>query len=213
MDIQPDLSICVIPALVGADLVPCVESLLANADPVAIEIYLPAGCGLQSQLGQYPEIQFLDYPHDEPGKNVHHVWTQARGRYLAVFYGSMTAGAGSLLAMLEFLDEHPDVGAAAPRIYSATNQLQVNCFRHARISFGAARKMRGWDGRTLCEIDWMSPDVLFVNPVAFQDCSIRHFNGALWARKFCQALRAKGWHQFFVHYSKVICRSTLQVSR
>lgn len=213
MDIQPDLSICVIPPVVGDDLVPCVESLLANGDPVAIEIFLPAGCGLQPQFSHHPEIHFLEYPHAEPGKNVHHVWDQARGRYLSVFYGSMTAGAGSLLAMLEFLDEHPDVGATAPRIFSAAKKLQVNCFRHSRIPFTTAQKMGGWDGRTGCEIDWMSPDVLFVNQVAFQDCLMHHFNGNLWTQKMCKALRLKGWHQFFVHYSKCVCRSTLQTSR
>ncbi len=212
MDIQADLSVCVVPDMEDADLTPCVESILAQNDPVLLEIFLPHGYGLESRFADRPEIQFVDYPHVKHGDNVYHVWQQATGRYLAVVYSSVTVGPGSFLGMLEFLDDHPDVGAAAPRLFSTDNELQVNCFTRTILPFSSPKKMNGWDGRTSLEVDWMSPDALFVNQMAFAECPAKVFAEKIWTRKLCTHLKVKGWHQFFVHYSKGICHSPLQTA-
>lgn len=208
MDIQPDLSVCVVPTTTDIDLVSCVESILAQNDPVLLEVFVPTGCGLESTFSDRPEVQFVDYPHGRHGANIYHVWQQATGRYLAVFYSSIIVGPGCFFAMLEFLDGQPDVGATAPRFLSENNELMVNCFQSS-LPFLPPKKMKYWNGRSSLQIDWMSPEALFTNKVAFEECAAKVFSGKNWSRDFCKYLRAKGWHQFFVHYSKVICRSFL----
>ena len=211
MDIQPDVSVCIVPAMVDADLSGCVESILAQNDPVLLELFLPVGCGLESRFAEQAEIHFIDYPHGHQGDNVYHVWQQATGRYLAVFYSSIIAGAGSFFAMLEFLDDHPDVGGAAPRLFSQNHKVLINCFRNAIFS-SSRKKMGGWDGFTSLEVDWLSPDAFFINRIAFEDCSAKSFKGKIWSQKLCKDLKSKGWHQFFVHYSRGICQSFFQIA-
>lgn len=209
MDIQPDLSVCFLPASGDRDLTSSVETVLAQGDPVLLELLLPTGVGLEEQFGSRSEVRFVEYPHTEPGKNVYHVWQQAKGRYLATLPSSVLPGAGSFLAMLEFLDDHPDIGGAAPRLFSPEGVLLENCFQFALIPWGAPRKMSGWDGCAVMEIDWMSPAAFFVNRLAFADCLAKDFAGGNWPRQVCKRLRAKGWHQFFVYYSKVIAVSPM----
>jgi hypothetical protein len=202
MDIQPDLSVYIVDA--GGDLVACVEGVLAQNDPVLLEVLLPAGCGLEGRFGHRSEVVFVDSTHAEIGPKVYDAWQQGRGRYLGVFSSTVTPGAGSFLAMLDFLDEHPDVGAAAPRLFFADNVLQANCFRKTLLPRKTPVKMARWTGRSSMEIDWMSSDVVFVNRIAFAECGAADFGGSAWSKKMCARLRAKGWHQFFVHYSKGI---------
>ncbi len=208
MDIQPDLSVCVIPATTDSDLMLCVEQILSQNDPVLLEVFVPTGHGLEATFSQCPEVQFVDYPHDGHGATIHHVWQQAAGRYLSVFYSSIIVGAGSFFAMLEFLDMQPDVGATAPRIFSSDNQLLVNCFQNV-LPFMPRKKMKYWNGRNSLQIDWMSPEAVFTNRVAFEECDAKVFSGGNWSRDFCKKIRSKGWHQFFVHYSKMISNHPL----
>lgn len=204
MDIQPDLSVYVVDASATGDLVACAESVFAQNDPVLLEVFLPSGCGLEDRFSHRSELLFIDEPKDGHGPNIYEVWQQARGRYLAVIYSNVVAGAGCFLAMLDFLDEHPDVGAAAPRLFSRDNVLQVNCFRNSLLPRKSPLKMKGWDGLSSMEVDWLGPELFFVNRLAFAECPVNDFSGPLWSKKMCKQLRAKGWHQFFVHYSKGI---------
>lgn len=209
MDIPADVSVCVLPGEGGAGLVACIESLLQQNDPVLLELYVPKGYGLFERFAGCPEIHFLEYANIDIGSMVYGVWQQATGRYLAVYDSSVAAGSGSLFAMLDFLDEHPDVGAAAPRLFSADKEVLSNCFRFPLLPCIPPKKMAGWDGFSVIEIDWMAANVVFINRLAFAECSPRNFLGTMWSRSLCKRLRAKGWHQYFVPSSKAIVLPSL----
>ncbi len=206
MDIQPDLSVYVVDVGGRGDLPVCAESVLAQNDPVLLEVLLPSGRGLEDSFCHRSEVQFVNAPHVGPGANIYEVWQQARGRYLAVIYANVVAGAGCFLGMLDFLDEHPDVGAAAPRLFSRDNVLQGNCFRRSFLPRKSPLKMKGWDGLSSMEVDWLGPELVFVNRIAFAECAAHDFSGPLWSKRMCKQLRGNGWHQFFVHYSRgIVC--------
>jgi hypothetical protein len=53
----------------------------------------------------------------------------ARGRYVALINSDVVVLPRCIEAMVRFMDEHPDVGLAGPRILNPDRTVQYNCFR------------------------------------------------------------------------------------
>lgn len=51
----------------------------------------------------------------------------SRGRYLFLINSDVVLHAGCLQALLAFMDTHPDVGLAGPRLLNADGSMQVSC--------------------------------------------------------------------------------------
>jgi GT2 family glycosyltransferase len=64
----------------------------------------------------------------------------ATGRYHALINSDMVLKPGCLQAMVAFMDAHPDVGVASPRLRNADGSVQANCRRepHLLNHFGRA---------------------------------------------------------------------------
>jgi GT2 family glycosyltransferase len=83
------------------------------------------------------------------------------------------AGPGTIKTMLEYLQEHPEVGMVGPRLVSQDGEYQQSCHyftllkaRHALLLFLTLTGSRGWkrlglftdpsrDGRQEAEVDWI----------------------------------------------------------
>jgi hypothetical protein len=121
-NIEPDLAVCLIhnPTQPEA-LFPFLDALLAQADPVALEIIVVAGQPEHPALARleraFPEITILENSGgDQPAKARNHACRLATARYLSFWDENLRPQPGCLAALVRFLDETPDAGLAAPRI-------------------------------------------------------------------------------------------------
>ncbi len=204
MEILPDLSICLLPQEDGADLTPCLEALFACSDPLSLEIFVPQGAECGSLSGS-PRLHFLELPATPASTFVKEAWQQSRGRYLGLWQSGVLASPASLLILVDFLDDHPDVAVAGPRFFNQGGDILATAFaRRALLPF-ADPLMPGWDGLSTMAVDWLSAGALVVNNLALADIKLPNSSlGGSWERRFCQRLQAQGWHVFFIHLARVV---------
>lgn len=204
MEIQPDLSLCLVPEDKGADLSPCLEALFACTDPLSLEVFVPR----DARCGEYDSSHHL-HPVNQPFKTnaayVNEVWQRGRGRYLGLWHSGVIAQPASLISLVEFLDDHPDVAVAGPRFFNKEGDILTSTFQSSIFASDSA--MPGWDGLTTMEVGWLSGAALVMNRLALEDISLPVSElGGMWERHLCRRLRKQGWHVFFVHLARVVGR-------
>lgn len=53
----------------------------------------------------------------------------AKGRYVLIFNPDLVVHAGSLEALMTYMDTHPDVGVVGPKLINPDGSLQYSCYR------------------------------------------------------------------------------------
>jgi hypothetical protein len=205
MEIQPDLSICLLPQEGGADPAVCLEALFAGADPLSLEVFLPQGAECGAFHGS-AHLHFVDLPLSPASSFVKAVWQLSRGRYFGLWHGGVVASSPATLATLvEFLDNHPDVAAVGPRFFNGEGDILATAFARRTALPLADPVMPGWDGLGSMEVDWLSSAALVINSLALADVELPGASlGGSWERCLCQRLQGQGWHIFFVHLARVV---------
>ncbi len=129
-DIEPDLAVCLIhnPAQ-PEGLFPFLDTLLALADQVALEIIVVASQPEHPALARleraFPEITILENSGaDHPAKARNHVCRLAAARYFSFWDETLRPQPGCLATLIRFLDETPEAGIAAPRIVDTLGMVQ-----------------------------------------------------------------------------------------
>ncbi len=129
-NIEPDLAVCLIhnPAQ-PEGLFPFLDALLAQADPVALEIIVVASQPEHPALARleraFPEITILENSGaDHPTKARNHACRLATARYFSFWDEDLRPQPGCLATLVHFLDETPEAGLAAPRIVDAQGMVQ-----------------------------------------------------------------------------------------
>ncbi len=204
MEVQPDLSLCLLPEQEGADISPCLDNLFACTDPLSLEVFVPQDvqCGAFQNSSH---LHQLDFPFKPAAAFVEEVWQRSKGRYVGLWHSSVSAHPSSLLSLVEFLDDHPDVAVAGPRFFNSDGDILCSVFQ--RRLFVPDTIMPGWDGLATVEVDWLSGAALVMNRHACDDIRIPASSlGGLWERRLCLRLQQQGWHIFFVHLARVVSR-------
>ncbi len=204
MEIQPDLSLCLLPQQPGGDLAPCLEALFACADPLSLEIFVPWGaeCGAFHDSSR---LHFVDLSTAAASSLVGEAWGHARGRYVALWQSGVMASPASLFTLVEFLDDHPDVAVAGPRFFTSQGDILATAFKRRTLLPWADSVMPGWDGLATMPVDWLSGAAMVMSSLALADIKLPQGSlGSSWERRLCQRLQAQGWHIFFVHVARVV---------
>ncbi len=222
-DIEPDLAVCLLhdPANPEA-LFPFLDALLAQADPVALEIIVVASQPDHPALARlernFPEITILEGNGDEPpAKARNHACRLAMARYLSFWDEGIRPQPGSLAALTRFLDETPDAGLAAPRIVDAQGMVQPSVrsapslatmlCQHtplARLLPAAPRILSRHllleaDHLRSFEAEWLLDTCLVIRREVLEDIGLpdegfaAHYGDA----DYCLRARQAGWH---LHY-------------
>jgi hypothetical protein len=131
---RPDLSI-VIPTYGSAPLVAtCVRSICAHADALTVEIIVvddDSPVGVKDQIQSlFPDVLFLRTEKNLGyGGAANLGLERCRGRFLVVSNDDVTIEQGALSRMVDFLESHPDAGAAGPRLLNPDGTVQKSFFR------------------------------------------------------------------------------------
>lgn len=223
-DIQPDLAVCLIhnPNRPEA-LFPFLDALMLHAGPVALETIVvanqPDHAAIDRLERNFPEIAILENTAaaDQPIKARNHACRLAKARYLSFWDEDILPRAGSIPALVRFLDENPEAGLAAPRIVDAHGMVQpsvrsaptlatILC-RHtpvARLLPAAPRILSRHllteeDHLRPFEAEWLLDTCLVIRREVLEDIGLPdegfafHYGDA----DYCLRARQAGWH---LHY-------------
>jgi GT2 family glycosyltransferase len=125
MDIELDLSVCLVMQSALSSLRSFLISLDKNSDPVAYEtilVYHPSQQPAADLLAvEFPRLTLFETDSDDSlAARRNHAARIASGRYLLFCADDTIIRPDSLQGLLRFLDDTPDVGIAAPRIVDST---------------------------------------------------------------------------------------------
>lgn len=154
-----DLSVVVLVWQDRAALPACVRALAAARGNLALELllvengvtlgpeeYAPGGAaGLPVQLIHNSRNRGV-----APARN--QALERAQGRYLLLLDVDARVTQESLLQLVQYMDAHPDVGLAGPRLEDAQGQLQLTCRALPTVWSKLLRRIPGeWARRALAD--------------------------------------------------------------
>ncbi|ADH86661.1 glycosyltransferase family 2 protein [Desulfurivibrio alkaliphilus] len=129
MAIDVDISFCLAEPVTAVELRGFLAAVEEHADPVAYEVIVAGlDCSPQSPEGRslqadFPQLTIYENPPPTPGRRLNHAMGLAVGRYLAPWSPRIYPLAGCLFNLVQFMDENPESGLAAPRLLDSDSHL------------------------------------------------------------------------------------------
>ncbi|NIP33169.1 glycosyltransferase [Candidatus Saccharibacteria bacterium] len=193
----------------------CLKSIrLANPDLdyEVIVVDNDSGDGVAKMLEeQFPEVKFIASSHNSgfAGGNNQGI-EKAQGRYIHILNPDITVSPGSLEKMVQYMEEHPDVGILAPQLLNPDKSVQYSCYRFPKPSVPIYRRtplgktergkkvidwylMKDWDHNNTREVDWCLAASVMVRKAAIEQVGLldeqyfMYFEDCDWSRRFWQA--------------------------
>jgi GT2 family glycosyltransferase len=161
-----------------------------------------------------------------PGMNL--AMQHANARYYFVFNPDIAAFAGTLDALVDYMDEHPDIGILGPKLLNPDRTLQHSCYRFMNpsvilyrripilrsLSFAKravdAYQMKDWAHEEAADVDYLLGAAMFTRKEAidqvggFDPYFFMYFEDQDWCRRFWMAGWRVVYHPdiFFIHYHR-----------
>ncbi|MCS6846898.1 MAG: glycosyltransferase family 2 protein [Anaerolineae bacterium] len=132
-DPRPDLSVCIVnhdtPELTRA----CLRSIFATAGALRLEVFVvnntpDADGAFGALMREFPSVCAIQNPAPLGfAANQNQMLRWAAGRYLMPLNSDTVVHAGALQTLVAFMDAHPQVGLAGPKLVYADGRLQPSC--------------------------------------------------------------------------------------
>jgi GT2 family glycosyltransferase len=222
---RPDLSICIINHRTPELVHDCLRSIYATAGELALEVFVinnaPDEDGaFGAVMGNFPAAQAIQ--NERPlgfAANQNRLLARAGGRYLMPLNSDTIIHPGALQTLVGFMDAHPEIGLAGPRLVYADGRLQPSCRNFPALlpAFmevtGLWRSFKGnrWMARrvalcdphtTVAEPDWLSGACYIVRREVYE--RIGGYDAELFPTMYgedvewCWRIRRAGWRIAFV---------------
>ncbi len=226
----PEVSVCIVNHLTPELTEACVASVVDSAVDIAIEVLVVNNTrddtDRMAQLSERAPFVRV-WQNEQPmgfAANQNRLMAHATGRYLMPLNSDTVVMPGALQELVRFMDAHPDVGIAGPRLVHPDGRLQPSCrnfptpLSHFLEASGLWRLLRGnpWIGRIypLCsphtevmEVDWLTGACLIVRASAAQQ--VGGYAEDLFPfyaedMEWCWRMRRAGWRVMFDPHATVI---------
>jgi len=226
---RPEISVSIVSYNTRDLLRACLMSLRARGaeGEVGLEVIVADNGSTDGSVAmvrtEFPEVQLI-----ETGGNVgygranNRALEDARGRYFFVLNSDTEVQPGALVAMRDFMDEHPAAGAVGAQLILPDGAIQGSCARDPgllavfweqtyldkllpgnRITGGYA--MTHWDYRDRREVEQVAGACLFVRREAYRQ--VGGFDPAYFMyfedTDFCIRLRRAGWRIYFLPDARI----------
>ena len=235
---QPVLSICICNWNTRDDLRLCLQAIAAHPPSAPYEVIVVDNASPDASAdmvrAEFSHVTLIANPenlHYARGNN--QALEAARGDFALLLNPDTQVRPGALDALVAFMRDHPEAGAAAPRLVNLDGSLQrsVRAFPTPALLFfeavGLARlfprsrlfgryRMTFWDYDTVREVDQPMASALLLRRAALDEVGLfdeqfpMFFNDV----DLCFRLKAAGWQVFFVPSAEVVHKvgaSTRQV--
>jgi GT2 family glycosyltransferase len=218
----PELSICILSWNTEAFTRDCLASLFADPRSSGWQVIVvdnDSADGSATMVAEeYPAAELIRSPKNlgfAGGNNL--ALTHARGRFLLLLNSDTRVPTGALGHLLDHLEQHPQVGAAGPRLVDAAGQLELSCGRPPGLTPEIFHKLLlhrvfpffrfgRWHHRETRDVGWVTGACLMIRRQALDaagsldDGIFMCFEDLEW----CMRLRAVGWRIEYVPGTQVV---------
>ena len=128
-----DLSVVIVSWNVADLLVKCLESLIADAKGLSLEVFIVDNASKDdtlNKLRQFPQFRVIANEVNVGFARANNqVFKDVTGRFVLILNPDTVVIEGALRKMIEFLVNHPDVGMVGPRLCYPNDEVQATCAR------------------------------------------------------------------------------------
>ncbi len=225
---RPDLSICIVNHRTPVLLRQCLQSIAETAEDLPIEISVLNNTSDDGQQVRDIARGALFLQNNSPlgfAENQNRMLKRAQGRYLMPLNSDTIVRAGALRELVRFMDEHPNVGIAGPKLVRSDGRLHPSCrnFPNAVTHFLEASELwqllRGnaligkWyylcgDHTQERQVDWLTGACLIVRSEAAQQ--VGYFDAEMFPTlygediEWCWRMRASHWQVMFDPHATIV---------
>lgn len=204
MQIEPDLSICIVAGAKPKTLRRLLHSIEETSDPVSVEIVVaetePGGT---AGLADSTPGMLVIYTH---GLNriaaLNQTIRHTRGRYLALLDPDMIIQPECLKRLIDFMDDTPDTGLAAPKIVNLYGMAEpsVNKFPGVTATIlGSSCFKQGVTPAKTSEIDWSMGGFHLIRRECLDEIGLLDETLPACAElALYRQAQKKGWHSVYV---------------
>ncbi len=222
--IIPDISVCATFSRRPLAAAPMLRSIEEDADPVAVEIFL-ANLGTENDdelLFDFPSLKLFSLPGCRETEAHKQIIELAAGRYILIMATDALIQPGSLLPLVNFMDDTPDVGLASPRVLNAYGRPEAvtRLFPHGLSRLGLylglplSRRLLSLTPDRTIEVDWLWSGALIIRPQLIEDIGLpRRRISPLSLMFYARRAQKAGWHIFYIHEAAVIHPNPLYYAR
>jgi GT2 family glycosyltransferase len=142
------LSICIVTRDAKDYLRNCLRSITENPPPGDYEIIIVDNASVDGTLDmlrdEFPAVQIIanatDTGYTAP---MNQALRQGKGRYLMQLNPDTLVHLGALAALIDFADQHPEIGVVGPKVLNADGSMQKSCRRGDSRPWAAFSYMTG----------------------------------------------------------------------
>ncbi|MBU0899452.1 glycosyltransferase family 2 protein [bacterium] len=240
MDKRLDLSITIISHNHGHFLTPCLASLYKYAQGFTFEVLLIDNKSDDQTVeiikNNFPEVALIENKKRYSfAKNNNIGIKYSKGRYILLLNPDTTFSDNALKKVIEFMDEHEEVGISACKLLNPDGTIQDSCrkfptplailFRGFRldrwfknVQFYQNYLMHNFDHNFLKEIDWALGAFLFVRREVIKKVGMMDEKYPLYYEDidWCFRVKESGWKIYYLphvsithHYLRTSAKSFL----
>lgn len=222
----PDLSIVIVSWNTCALLDACLRSVLeeASAASLDVEIFVVdnASTDKSGEMVRqcYPDVVLIENDHN-PGFAManNQALALAKGRYRLLLNPDTLVLAGGLGALVRFMEEHPQVGAAGARLLNANGTLQPSCspeptlwremwrlFHLDEFKPQGVYAMRQWSVDSPRAVDVVQGAAIIVRSTVVDKVGLLDGGYFMYSEEvdWCTRIRRAGWQIYWVPQACII---------
>jgi GT2 family glycosyltransferase len=223
-----DLSICTANLNTRGLLEQYLKSLYDNTSGLALEVIVVDNGSTDGSVEmlqqQFPQVRLIQNPANiGVSKAYNQAFRAAQGRYVACLNTDIIVQPGALATMLQFLEEHLDVGAVGCKLLNGDGSLQYSCghtptvlgltFQSLGLSrlfprskFFARFLMTYWDHDEIRQVDQPAAACFMMRRETLEQVGLFderffvYFEDVDW----CYRAKLAGWPIYFLPHAQVI---------
>ena len=213
----------------------CLASILQNPPTSPFESWVVDNASTDGSPGmvreKFPQVHLIEN-HENVGfaRANNQAIQQCTGKYILLLNPDTLVASGALQALVEFLDQHPEAGAAGARMLNADGSLQMSCdprptlsrelwrlFHLDSLAPYAEYRMTQWETNHPQEVDVLTGSCLLLRRDALDQVGILDEDYFVYSEEvdLCYRVQRAGWRLYWVPQAEVVHfggQSTQQVA-
>ncbi len=204
----------------------CLDSIKNNVQNIKYEIIVVDSESKETTKEliqeQYAKIKFIPFKKNTGYSKIANVGIkESRGKYVLILNADIIVLEKSISKMLEYIENHPDVGMVGPQLLDFTNNIQISYFSVPGPGMILARRTflgkTKWGKKQIADkvlisnyqpvsVDWLQGSAIMVRKEALKKVGLlderffMYFEDADWCRRF----RQNGYKVVYLPTAKMV---------
>jgi GT2 family glycosyltransferase len=227
-DVQ-DLTIIIVNWNVKELLRDCLKSVYGQAKTISLEVLVVDNASSDGSIEmvekEFPQVKlFKNKENVGFAKANNQAIRQSRGKYVLLLNPDTIVLDKAAVKLVQFMDEHIDIGAAGPKIIGSDNNVQLSCGMHfptpwtelwtfTRLSYIFPKSkifgrclMSYWPHNDTREVDVVSGACMMVRREAIEEVGLldEHFFLIAEETDWCYRMKKAGWKVYLYVNAEIV---------